>query len=134
MMQPKKTKYKKSFRGKISGQEYKVNKLAFGNLGIKVLKPGRIKASQLEAIRKALFKKLKGKGKIWIRIFPNLSVSAKPVEIRMGKGKGPVSYWCFPVKAGRVIFEIQEKSTSISKEIFKITRNKLALPISLISQ
>ena len=134
MMQPKKTKYKKAFRGKIYGQEYKANKLVFGNLGIKVLKPGRIKASQLEAVRKALFKKLKGKGKIWIRIFPNLAVSAKPVEVRMGKGKGAISYWCFPVRAGRIIFEVQEKSILLSKEILKITKNKLRLPVVVFFQ
>jgi len=133
-MQPKKTKFKKFFRGRIYGQEYKANKLVFGNIGIKVLKPGRIKASQLEAIRKALFKKLKGKGKIWIRIFPSISVSAKPVEVRMGKGKGSIAYWCFPVKAGRIIFEIQEKSSSISKEILKITKSRLRLPVILTFQ
>jgi large subunit ribosomal protein L16 len=134
MLQPKKTKYKKAFKGKISGREYKSNKLAFGNLGIKVLKPGRIKASQIEAIRKTIFKKLKRKSKIWIRIFPNVCVTAKPIEVRMGKGKGNISYWCFPVKAGRVIFEIQEKSLFIGQEILKITTSKLGLPATLISQ
>ena len=134
MMQPKKTKYKKSFKGNIYGQEHKVNKLAFGNFGIKVLKAGRIKACQLEAIRKALFKKFKGKNKIWTRIFPNVAVSAKPVEARMGKGKGSISYWCFPIKAGRIIFEVQENSVLVCKEILKITKNKLRLPIILVYQ
>lgn len=134
MLQPKKTKFKKFFRGKISGREYKVTKLVFGNLGIKVLKSGRIKASQIEAIRKAILKKLKRKNKIWIRIFPTLCVSAKPTEVRMGKGKGNVAYWCSPVKPGRIIFEVQEKSSLISYEILKISITKLGLPVKLVSQ
>lgn len=132
MLQPKKIKYKKFFRGRISGNEYRVNKLAFGNIGIKVLRSGRIKASQLESIRKALLKRLKGKSKIWIRIFPHIPVSQKPLEVRMGKGKGAISYWCFPVKAGRIIFELKEKSSFLSSEVFKITKAKLGLPIILV--
>lgn len=134
MLQPKKTKYKKSFKGRIYGYEYKSTKLVFGSLGIKVLKPGRIKASQIEAIKKSIFKKLKRKSKIWIRIFPSLPVTAKPIEVRMGKGKGSFSYWCSPVKPGRILFEIQEKSLAIGYEVLKITTTKLGLPVSLVSQ
>lgn len=134
MLQPKKTKYKKLFRGKIYGFEHKANKIVFGNLGIKVLKPARIKASQIESIRKAILKKLRNKNKIWIRIFPNLCVTAKPSEVRMGKGKGQIAYWCSPVKPGRIIFEFQEKSLAIGYEILKLTKSKLGLPILLIQQ
>lgn len=133
-MVPKKTKYKKNFKGRIKGNEYRVTKLTIGYLGIKVLKSGRIKSSQLEAIRKSVIKKLKGKTKIWIKIFPNICVTAKPIEVRMGKGKGSFSYWCTPVNAGRIIFELQEKSLSIAYKILKITTNKLGLPAMLISR
>lgn len=134
MLQPRKTKYKKFFRGKISGFEYRAQKLVFGNLGIKVLKPGRIKAAQIESIRKAILKKLKRKNKIWVRIFPSLCVTAKPAEVRMGKGKGQISYWCSPVKPGKIIFEFQENSLSIGYEMLKITKIKLGLPVSLVLQ
>lgn len=134
MIQPKKTKYKKFFRGKISGRSFKGNKLAFGNFGIKILKSGRIKACQLESIRKSILKKLKSKSKLWITIFPYLAVSAKPIDIRMGKGKGPISYWCFPLKAGRILFELQEKSVLLPIEILKIVKIKLGLSAIIIYQ
>lgn len=134
MIFPKKTKYKKNFKGKICGNEYRVTKLTIGYLGIKVLKSGRIKSSQLEAIRKAVAKKLKGKTKIWVKVFPHIPVTKKPTEVRMGKGKGGFSYWCAPVNAGRVIFELQEKSLSIGYKILKIARNKMGIPATLISR
>ncbi|YP_001874796.1 ribosomal protein L16 (mitochondrion) [Hemiselmis andersenii] len=132
MLQPKKSKYRKSFRGKISGKEMKVLELAFGNFGIKVLKSGRISSQQLETLRKSILKKIKGRGKIWLRVFPYLPITAKPAEVRMGKGKGSVKYWCFPVNAGRVLIELQGISTSLSKEILKISSDILPFPVRLI--
>jgi large subunit ribosomal protein L16 len=132
MLHPKKTKFKKKFRGKIFGNDTKVIELAFGNVGIKLLKSARISAQQLEALRKALFKKIKGRGKIWVRVFPNLPVTSKPAEVRMGKGKGNISYWCVPINAGRILFELQSIPLSLNKEIFKISSNKLPVAIKLI--
>jgi large subunit ribosomal protein L16 len=132
MLQPKRSKYRKSFRGKISGKETRVIELAFGNFGIKVLRSGRISAQQLETLRKAILKKIKGRGKVWIRVFPYLPVTSKPAEVRMGKGKGSVSYWCFPVNAGRILLELQGMPGSLSKEITKISSDILSLPIRLI--
>lgn len=132
MLHPQKTKYKKVFRGKIRGNETKVVALCFGNIGIKVLKHTRISEIQLEALRKALLKKIKGKGKLWFRIFPSLPVTSKPAEVRMGKGKGSISYWCSPVNAGRIILELQGIPLSLNKEITKISTNKLTVPIKLI--
>jgi large subunit ribosomal protein L16 len=132
ILQPRKTKFRKAFRGKIHGSEFRVTKLAFGTLGIKALKSKRLKVEQIESLRKALIKKLKGKGKIWIRVFPQLSVTAKPVETRMGKGKGSVDYWCAQVNAGRVLFELAGISTALNKDILKISANKLPIPVKLI--
>jgi large subunit ribosomal protein L16 len=129
---PKRTKFKKIFKGRISKNEYKVTKLSFGRIGLKVLKSSRIKDVQLDAIRKSILKRLEKKSKIWIKIFPHCCVTAKPVEVRMGKGKGVFSYWCAPVKAGRVILELQQKSAFKGYEILKITANKLGLPLALV--
>lgn len=130
MLCPKKTKYKKLYRGRISGKEYRVNRLAFGSVGVKVLKSGRINAKQLEALRKQISKRFKDK--IWLRVFPWLCVTSKPTEVRMGKGKGSIDYWCSPVKAGRILFEMQNDSKLVSKEVLKTSRNKLSLPIKLV--
>lgn len=132
MLQPKKTKYRKMFRGKIRGKEIKVTELAFGNFGIKTLTSGRITAAQLEATRKRIAKKIKGSGKIWIRFYPTLAVSAKPVEVRMGKGKGQIDYWCAQINAGRILFEFQGISLVIAKELMHISRSKLPLDLKLI--
>lgn len=132
MFHPKKTKYNKTFRGKIFGVETKVIRLTFGTIGIKILKTARIKECQLDALQKILVKKIKGKGKIWFKIFPNLAVSAKPAEIRMGKGKGNFSYWCACINAGRIIIEFQSLELNFCTEIAKICSYKLGLPIKLI--
>jgi large subunit ribosomal protein L16 len=132
MLHPKNTKYRKSFRGKIFGNEAKVIELSFGNIGIKVLKSVRITAYQLEALRKALLKKIKGRGKIWFRVFPSIPVTSKPAEVRMGKGKGNLSYWCSRIKAGRVLFELQGVPFSLNKKIINISRHQLPVPVKFI--
>lgn len=132
MMAPRKIKYNKAFRGKIKGYEYQVSKLAFGNIGIKALQSGRISAKQLEAVRKLILKKLKSKTKIWIRIFPYLPVSAKPTEVRMGKGKGSLAYWCFPIHAGRVLFEMSDISVSLRQEILRLVKYKFSVAVKLV--
>lgn len=103
---PKKIKFKKIRKGKLSKLEFKANKLKFGTIGLKVIESGFINSKQLEAARQAVARKTKRKGKIWIKIFPYLSITSKPTGTRMGKGKGQISHWSSKVKGGTVIFEI----------------------------
>ncbi len=105
-LQPKKFKYKKVKKGKLTKFDFKSNKLKFGTIGLKVTESGIISARQLEACRQAISRKSKRKGKLWLRIFPDLPISAKPTESRMGKGKGGLSHWGSKVSSGRVIFEL----------------------------
>lgn len=105
-LQPKKTKYKKIKKGKIHKLEFKANKLQFGNIGLKAINSAIITARQIEAARQAISRKIKKKGKIWIRIFPDLPITAKPISARMGKGKGSLSHWSARVKGGTMLFEI----------------------------
>jgi large subunit ribosomal protein L16 len=105
-LQPKRLKYKKIKKGKIRKLELKTNKLQFGNVGLKAINSGIITARQIEATRQAISRKIKKKGKIWIRIFPDLPITAKPISARMGKGKGSVSHWGARVKGGTMLFEI----------------------------
>lgn len=105
-LQPKKTKYKKTRKGKLRKLEFKTNKLKFGTVGLKSINSGIITARQIEAARQAISRKIKKKGKLWIRIFPDLPITAKPLASRMGKGKGALSHWGVKVKGGTVLFEI----------------------------
>lgn len=104
-LQPKKTKYKKNRKGTLKKIEYGANKLKFGTIGLKALESGCISAKQIESARQAINRRLKRNGKIWIRIFPHISVTAKPIEVRMGKGKGSVKHWISKVKRGLVLFD-----------------------------
>jgi large subunit ribosomal protein L16 len=132
MLQPKKIKHKKMFRGKIRGSEVRVIELAFGNFGIKALSSGRVTAAQLEATRKTMTKKIKGSEKIWVRFYPSLAVSAKPIEVRMGKGKGQINYWGAQINAGRILFEFQGISLVVANELKSIVKDKLSLNLKLI--
>jgi large subunit ribosomal protein L16 len=105
-LQPKKTKYKKTKKGKLRKLEFRKNKLRFGTIGLKAVNSATISARQIEASRQAISRKIKKKGKIWIRIFPDLQITAKPTAARMGKGKGSLSHWSVKVKGGCVLFEI----------------------------
>lgn len=105
-LQPKKTKYKKTRKGKLRKLEFKVNQLKFGTVGLKAVNSGIISARQIEASRQAISRKIKKKGKIWIRVYPDLPITAKPISSRMGKGKGSVSHWGARVKGGCMLFEI----------------------------
>lgn len=105
-LQPKKVKYKKTRKGKLNLLDFKSNKVRFGEVGLKAAHAGLINARQIEAARKVITKKIKRKGKVWIRIFPHTSVTAKASESRMGKGKGSVSYWAAKVSAGTTLFEV----------------------------
>lgn len=127
-LQPKKTKYKKIKKGKISKLEFKKNKLRFGNIGLKAINSAIITARQIEATRQAISRKIKRKGKLWIRIFPDLPITSKPISARMGKGKGSLSHWGARVKSGTILFEIGGiKDFKIIKNALKTGSAKLPL-------
>jgi len=108
MLQPKRTKFRKQFKGSIKGLAKGGSDLNFGTYGLKALEPERVTARQIEAARRAMTRHMKRQGRVWIRIFPDVPVTAKPIEVRMGKGKGSVDRWAAKVKPGRVMFEIDE--------------------------
>jgi len=127
-LQPKKFKYKKVRKGKLSRLEFKSNKLNFGDIGLKAMESGIIHARQVEASRQAISRKIKRKGKIWIRIFPDLPITAKPTESRMGKGKGTLSHWGSRVRGGTVLFEIcGVKDSNIAIEALRTGGTKLPI-------
>jgi large subunit ribosomal protein L16 len=106
MLQPKRTKYRKQFKGRIKGVAKGGSDLNFGSYGLKAQEPDRVNARQIEAARRAITRHMKRAGRVWIRIFPDVPVTSKPTEVRMGKGKGSVDYWAAKVKPGRIMFEI----------------------------
>jgi len=126
-LKPKKTKYKKTKKGKLAKLEFKANNLRFGDVGLKAQFSGTINARQIEAARRAITRKIKRKGKVWICIFPNLPVTAKPNESRMGKGKGSVAFWVARVRGGTTLFEICGVPTQIAIEALKAGSNKLPI-------
>ena len=124
-LQPKRTKYKKFRKGRLSRLEFKSNNLEFGEIGLKAQESGMISARQIEAARKVITRKTKKKGKIWIRIFPYLPITAKPAESRMGKGKGSVSHWVARVSGGTTLFEICGIPTHVAIEALRSGSKKL---------
>ena len=126
-LQPKRSKYKKSRKGKLTKLNFKSNKLIFGSIGIKALESGIISSRQIESARQAIARKIQRKGKIWIRIFPNYPVTKKPIEVRMGKGKGSVSHWAAKVSGGTVLFELGGIPDNIALSAFKTGSAKLPI-------
>ena len=124
-LQPKKSKYKKLRKGKLTKLNFRNNKLLFGSIGIKALESGIISSRQIEAARQAISRRIQRKGKIWIRIFPSYPVTKKPIEVRMGKGKGAVNYWAAKVSGGTVLFELEGISNNIAMSAFKTGGAKL---------
>ena len=125
MLQPKRTKFRKAHKGRIHGKAKGGSDLNFGTFGLKALEPERITARQIEAARRAMTRHMKRQGRVWIRIFPDLPVTSKPVEVRMGKGKGSVDFWACKVKPGRVMFEIDGVSEPIAREALRLAAMKL---------
>ena len=125
MLQPKKTKFRKAHKGRIHGNAKGGAELAFGQFGLKSQEPERVTARQIEAARRAITREMKRAGRVWIRVFPDLPVSKKPVEVRMGKGKGSVDYWACRVKPGRVMFEIDGVPVELAREALKLAAAKL---------
>jgi large subunit ribosomal protein L16 len=134
MLQPKKTKFRKAFKGRIHGKAKGGTELNFGAFGLKAVEPGRITARQIEAARRAISRHMKRAGRVWIRVFPDVPVSKKPTEVRMGKGKGSPEYWVARVKPGRIMFEIEGVSETIAREAFDRAAAKLSIQTRLVSR
>ena len=133
LLQPKKTKYKKNKKGSIPKLSFNATKLNFGTIGLKAMQPDRITARQIEAARRAITRHIKRQGRVWIRVFPDVPVSQKPTEVRMGKGKGSVSHWVAKVGAGTILFEICGVNTFNSISALKTGSAKLAIKTKIIT-
>jgi len=132
VLQPKRTKFRKMFKGKNRGLAQTGNKVSFGEFGLKATERGRVSARQIEAARRAMTRKVKRNGKIWIRIFPDVPISSKPLEVRMGKGKGNVDYWCSKVQPGTMLYEMEGVSEEIAREAFRLAANKLPIKTTFV--
>ncbi|MGQ4272697.1 50S ribosomal protein L16 [Terrihabitans sp. B22-R8] len=127
MLQPKRTKFRKQFKGRISGVAKGGTNLDFGSFGLKAMEPERITSRQIEAARRALTREMKRQGRVWIRIFPDVPVTAKPTEVRMGKGKGAIEYWAAKVKPGRIMFELDGVSEEVARSALRLAAAKLPI-------
>ena len=127
MLQPKRTKYRKQMKGRVHGLAKGGTVLNFGAYGMKAMTPGRSTARQIEAARRAITRHMKRVGKVWIRIFPDVPVTGKPAEVRMGKGKGSPEYWMCRVKPGRIMFELDGVDADVAKQAFELASAKLPI-------
>lgn len=134
MLQPKRTKFRKAFKGRIHGDSKGGSLLNFGNFGLKALEPERVTARQIEAARRAITRQMKRQGRVWIRIFPDLPVTAKPTEVRMGKGKGAIEYWAARVAPGRIMFEIDGVAEDVAREALRLGAAKLPIRTRVIQR
>ena len=132
MRQPKRTKYRKAFKGRIKGNAKGGYSLAFGSFGLKALEPERVTARQIEATRRAVTREMKRQGKVWIRVFPDTPVSAKPIEVRMGKGKGSIDRWVARVQPGRILFEIDGVPDEVALEALRLGAAKLPIRTKIV--
>jgi large subunit ribosomal protein L16 len=134
MLQPKRTKFRKAFKGRIRGQSKGGFELNFGQFGLKAMEPERVTARQIEAARRAMTRHMKRAGRVWIRIFPDVPVSKKPTEVRMGKGKGSPEYWACRVAPGRIMFEIDGVSPDLAREALTLAAAKLPIKTRFIQR
>ncbi|MEL6735384.1 MAG: 50S ribosomal protein L16 [Pseudomonadota bacterium] len=134
MLQPKRTKFRKAHKGRIRGNSKGGTQLNFGSYGLKALEPDRVNARQIEAARRAITRHMKRAGRVWIRIFPDLPISSKPTEVRMGKGKGAPEYWAARVAPGRVMFEIDGVNETIAREALRLGAMKLSVRSKFIQR
>ncbi|GAA4534367.1 50S ribosomal protein L16 [Chelativorans composti] len=134
MLQPKRTKFRKQFKGRIHGASKGGTELNFGSYGLKALEPERVTARQIEAARRAITRQMKRQGRVWIRIFPDVPVTSKPTEVRMGKGKGSVDYWAFRVKPGRIMFEIDGVDEELAREALRLGASKLPIKTRFVQR
>lgn len=134
MLQPKRTKFRKMHKGRNRGLAQVGNKVSFGEFGLKAVGRGRITARQIEAARRAMTRHIKRGGKIWIRIFPDKPITKKPVEVRMGKGKGNVEYWVAQIQPGRVLYEMEGVSEELAREAFDLAAAKLPIATTFVKR
>ncbi|MBZ0129338.1 MAG: 50S ribosomal protein L16 [Rhodobacteraceae bacterium] len=127
MLSPKRTKFRKQFKGRIHGEAKGGSDLNFGSFGLKAAEPERITARQIEAARRAMTRHMKRQGRVWIRIFPDVPVTKKPTEVRMGKGKGSVEFWACKVKPGRIMFELDGVTEEVAREALRLAAMKLPI-------
>ena len=134
MLQPMRTKFRKAHKGRIRGVASSAIDLAFGQYGLKALEPERITARQIEAARRALTRHMKRSGRVWIRVFPDVPVSKKPLEVRMGSGKGTPEFWVCRVKPGRILFEVDGVTTQVAKEALALAAAKLPVKTRFVER
>lgn len=134
MLQPKRTKFRKQFKGRNRGLAQRGNTVAYGEYGLKSTGRGRITARQIEAARRAMTRYVKRGGKIWIRIFPDKPITKKPLEVRQGKGKGNVEYWVAQIQPGRMLYEMEGVSEEVAREAFRLAAAKLPVSTSFVSR
>ena len=134
MLQPKRTKFRKQHKGRIHGEAKGGFLLNFGSFALRATEPERVTARQIEAARRAITRHMKRQGRVWIRIFPDVPVSSKPTEVRMGKGKGSVDYWASKVKPGRIMFEIDGVSEVIAREALRLGAMKLPVTTRVVAK
>ena len=134
MLQPKRTKFRKAFKGRIHGNAKGGTELNFGAYGLKAMEPERITARQIEAARRAITRHIKRQGRLWIRVFPDVPVSKKPAEVRQGKGKGSIEYWAARVKPGRILFEVDGIPIEVAREALGLAAAKLPVKTRFIER
>ena len=134
MLQPARTKFRKAFKGRIHGLATSGQNLAFGQFGLKATEPDRVTARQIEAARRALTRHMKRAGQVWIRVYPDVPVSKKPIEVRMGKGKGTPEVWVVRVKPGRILFEVDGIPQAIAREALRLAAAKLPVKTRFVAR
>ena len=134
MLQPKRTKFRKQFKGRIHGAAKKGTNLNFGEYGLKAMEPERINAREIEAARRAITREMKRAGRVWIRVFPDVPVSKKPTEVRMGSGKGAPEFWVAKIKPGRILFEIDGVDLVTAKEAMRLGAAKLSISTKFVAR
>ena len=134
MLQPARTKFRKAFKGRIKGKATSATTLNFGEYGLKALEPDRLTARQIEAARRAITRHMKRQGRVWIRVFPDVPVSKKPAEVRMGSGKGAPEFWAARVKPGRILFEVDGVPQATAREALGLAAAKLPIKTKFVSR
>ena len=134
MLSPKRTKFRKQHKGRVKGMAKGGTEINFGSYGLKAVAPGRVTARQIEAARRAITRHIKRAGRVWIRVFPDVPVSQKPAEVRMGKGKGSPEYWMCRVKPGRIMFELDGVEPTIARRAFELASAKLPLKTKFVTR
>lgn len=134
MLFPKKTKYRKYYKGRIHGVAKAATTLNFGSYGLKSLEPNRLMSKQIESARRSITRHMKRAGRLWIRVFPDVPVTSKPAEVRMGSGKGAPEYWVCRVKPGRILFELDGVSTEVAKRAFELAAEKLPIRTKFVAR